>query len=101
MDVKDAPPKLSCHARLRAQTRGIPQHIIDAILVHADRRCFVGQGRRALMVSRRRLDGLAGVIPAADRERMKGVMLITSRFGTAIITVLHAHGRRGRRYRRR
>jgi hypothetical protein len=106
MDAREKPlrpgcPKLSPHARIRAQARGIPRHIIDAILAHADRRYFVGQGRRALMVSRRRLDGLASVIPAADRERMAGVVLITNRFGNAIVTVLHVYGPRGRRYRRR
>jgi hypothetical protein len=100
MEVRNALPRLSRHARARAQARGIPLQIVNAILAHADRRRFIAGGRRALMVSRRRLDALADVIPAADRERMEGVILVTSRAGEAIVTVLHADGSRGRRYRR-
>jgi hypothetical protein len=99
MEVKEASPRLSRHARVRAQARGIPLHIINAILAYAGRPRFVGEGRRALMVSRRRLDALADAIPAADRERMEGVILVINRTAEVIVTVLHAYSSRGRRYR--
>jgi hypothetical protein len=93
-------PRLSRHARVRAQARGIPLHVIEAILAHADRRCFIDGGRRALMVSRRHLDGLAEAVPAAARERMEGIILVINRTGEVIVTVLHAYSPRGRHYRR-
>ena len=101
MDVRDAPPALSHHARVRAQARGVPLRIINAIFTYADRGRFVGGGRRSLIVSRRRLGRLADTIPASDRERMEGVTLIISRIGTVIITVFHACRSRGGHYRRR
>jgi hypothetical protein len=100
MDMRNDPPRPSRHASVRAQARGIPLRIVNAILAHADCRRFVCGGRRALMVSRRRLGALAGAVPAADRERMEGVTLIINRTGEVIVTVLHACGPRGRRYRR-
>jgi hypothetical protein len=73
--------------------------IVEAIYTNADRGPFVGDGRRSLMVSHRRLAGLAN-IPPADRERMKGVALVVDASSGVVITVLHTHGPRGRRYTR-
>jgi hypothetical protein len=104
MQIDDAPavtpPILTNHARGRAQVRGVPMRIVDAIYANADRSPFVGSGCRSLMVSRRQLDRLADKIPAADRERMDGVVLVVDPKSNAIITVLHAHSPTGRRYRR-
>jgi hypothetical protein len=74
--------------------------IVTAVYAYADRRPFVGGGCRSLMVSRRQLGRLAGRIAPADRERMDSVALIIDPNTTAIITVLHADGPHGRRYRR-
>ena len=63
------PPILTDHARKRAQARGVPMRILEAIYSNADRSPFVGSGCRSLMVSRRQLARLDGSIPAADRER--------------------------------
>lgn len=52
------------------------------------------------MVSRRQLGHLAGSVPAADRERMDGVVLVVDRKNRIVITALHAHSPNGRRYRR-
>jgi hypothetical protein len=70
------PPTLTDHARKRAQSRGVSMQIVEAIYAYADRSPFVGSGCRSLMVSRRELDRLADSIPAADRERMNGVVLV-------------------------
>lgn len=104
MPIDDAPaltpPILTDHARDRAQVRGVSMRIVEAIYAIADRSPFVGSGYRSLMVSRRKLDRLADSIPAADRERMDGVVLVVDPKSNAIITVLHAHSTNGRRYRR-
>jgi hypothetical protein len=52
------------------------------------------------MVSRRKLEALKDRIPAADRERMDGVVLVMDREIRVIVTVIHAAGAGGRRYRR-
>jgi hypothetical protein len=91
---------LTDHARERAQARGVSMRIVEAIYANADLSPFVGSGCRSLMVSRRQLVRLAGSIPAADRERMNGVVLVVDPTSNAVITVLHAHGLSGRRYRR-
>jgi hypothetical protein len=66
MHFDDTSPIVTNHARQRAQTRGIPLRILEAIYANADRSPFVGDGRRSLMVSRRRLARLADHIPAAE-----------------------------------
>jgi hypothetical protein len=100
MHGENASPIMTSHARRRAQARGVPMRILEAIYAHADRNPFVGDGRRSLMVSRRRLARLSGAIPAADRERMAGVALVVDAGSRVVITVLHVHGHRGRHYRR-
>jgi hypothetical protein len=100
MPIDDTSPIVTKHALQRAQARGIPVRILESIYANADRSPFVGDGRRSLMVSRRRLARLADNIPAADRERMDGVALVVDARSGVVITVLHAHRRRGRRYRR-
>jgi hypothetical protein len=104
MQTDDAPAVtpliLTEHARERAQARGVSFRVLEAIYASADRNLFVGRGCRSLMVSRRQLARLAGSIPAADLERMDGVVLVVDPKSTAIITVLHAHSPNGRRYRR-
>src|SRR5262245_22455946 len=100
MHMNDSSLIVTNHARQRAQERGIPMRILEAIYANADRSPFVGDGRRSLMVSRRKLARLADNIPAADRERMEGVVLVVNASKGVVITVLHAHGPQGRRYRR-
>jgi hypothetical protein len=93
-------PKMTDHARERAQMRGVPMRIVEAVYAHADRSPYVGDGCRSLMVSRRRLDRLAESIAAGDRERMVGVVLVVDPRSNVIITVLHGHSPNGQRYRR-
>jgi hypothetical protein len=100
MHGEDASAIMTDHARERARARGIPLRIVRAIFANADRSPFVGEGRRSLMVSRRKLDRLSESISAGDRERMDGVVLVVDSVSQVIVTVLHADGRKGRRYRR-
>ena len=99
MHKEDMSPILTDHARRRAQARGIPLRIVDAIYANADRVSFVGGGRRSLMVTRRQIDRLPEAISPADRERIDGVVLVVDLQGTVVITVLHAHSSNGRWYR--
>src|SRR5262245_7716233 len=91
-------PALSAHARARAKARGIPLRIVEAVYANADRSPYVGGGCRSYMVSRRKLAALAETIPAADRERMEGVILVIDPFDSVVITVLHADRCNGQRY---
>jgi hypothetical protein len=100
MEPRNTTLELTQHARARAQTRGIPLRIVYAIYANADRRTFVGDGRRSLMVSRRQLDRLANAISPADRERMEGVILVIDQQRKTVITVLHGDRSRGQYYRR-
>jgi hypothetical protein len=91
---------LTDHARKRVQSRGISIRILEVVYVNAHRSPFVGSVCRSLTVSRRRPARLADSIPAADRERMVGVVLVVDPKSNEIITVLHGHSPSGRRYRR-
>jgi hypothetical protein len=92
---------LTTHASERAKVRGIPMRIVEAIYNNADWSVSVGKGCQALTVSRKQLDQLTEVIPAADRERMKNIALVTDAFSNSIITVLHIRSRKARHYYRR
>jgi hypothetical protein len=96
----EMPLILTHHARKRAQARGVSMRTLETIFAHADRSPFVGGGCRSLMVSRKQLGRLADAVPAADRERMDGVVLVVDPECSAIVTVLHAGSPKGRRYRR-
>ena len=88
------------HAERRAKARGWPWRIVSLICANADRRTHVGGGCLSLMVSKSELEALAGLIPAEDRERMKGVAVVLDPATETVVTVLHIRGRRGGRYRR-
>jgi hypothetical protein len=75
---------LTDHARKRAQSRGVSLRILEAIYTNANCSPFVGNGCRSLTVSRRLLARLADNIPAADRERMDGVVLVVDPKSNAI-----------------
>jgi hypothetical protein len=100
MQTEESSLEFTRHALEQAQLRGIPIRIVQAIFANADRSAFVGSGCRSLMVSRKHIDRLKDVIPPADRERMDGVILVIDYESSVIITVLHAHGQKGQRYRR-
>ena len=100
MSFQNHGPVLTNHARCQAQVRGIPLHVIESIYRHADSGAFVGSGCRSLMVSKRRIGELAGVICLGERERMAGVILVIDHEANVVITVMHSYGSKSQRYRR-
>lgn len=100
MLLHDNPLVFTRHAERRAKARGVPWRIVSAICANADRRSHVGGGCLSLMVSKSELEALACLIPAEDRERMKGIAVVVDPATETVVTVLHMRGRRGSRYRR-
>ena len=91
---------LTAHGRRRARQRGAPDAVLDALLDLADRDVPVGGGCRALSLSTPRAAQARaeGTAPAL-LERLRGRVLVLAEDGR-VVTVLHAHGRRARHYRR-
>lgn len=93
---------LSQHAALRSQQRGVPHHLIDALMRYADFEAPVGGGCTVLRMTKDGLgDPALGVSLGADRERLRGLSLVWSERTGEIVTVLRPRrGAAGRRYRR-
>jgi hypothetical protein len=93
---------LSRHAASRANQRGVPGRLIDALVANADLEHPVGGGCTVLRISRERLEGrdLRRTLgPACDRLRT--LALVWSEQTSEVVTVLHDRGgAQGRRYRR-
>jgi hypothetical protein len=92
---------LSLHASIRAQQRGVPHHLIDALVTWADVEVPVGGGCVAFSLSKRQMSdrGLRAKL-GAELDRLAGVALVTDDTG-AVVTVLYDRGGAGgRRYRR-
>ncbi len=91
---------LTRHAARRARQRGIGGDLIDAFLSLADWETPVGSGCTALSISRRLKrdpDIRAAFGPLLDRiARLAMVMAPDGE----VVTVMHARGETGRRYRR-
>jgi hypothetical protein len=94
--------QLSHHASVRANQRGVPHALMDALIAHADLEVPVGKGCVALSLSRRRLDDreLREKL-GADLDRLGGLSVVCSDDSGEVVTVLHDWGRQGRRYRGR
>lgn len=93
---------LSTHAAVRTQQRGVPHHLIDALMSYADLEAPVGGGCTVLRMSRDRLDDpdLADRL-GSERERLRGLSIVWSERTGEIVTVVRPRrGRAGRRYRR-
>lgn len=86
------------HALKRAQSRGVSIRIAEAVCRNADRYPYVGGGCRSFFVTRQQLARLADRVPAVDRERMDGVVLIMDPNTNTVISVLHPDSRCTRRY---
>jgi hypothetical protein len=94
---------LTRHATLRAKQRGVPHHLLDALLVYGDLDAPVGDGCSVVRLSRERLRDrdLRGRLGAA-MDRLKSLAVIVADETGEIVTVMHDHGRTdGRRYRPR
>lgn len=92
---------LTRHAAVRANQRGVPHHLIDALFANADVDAPIGGGCRLLRVSRERLrDRAVRRALGAEADRMARLAVIWSDEAGAVVSVLHHFdGRRGRRYR--
>ncbi len=93
---------LSNHAALRTQQRGVPHHLIEALMSYADFEAPVGGGCVVLRMTRERLeDPDLADLPRAERERLRRLSLVLSERTGEIVTVLRPRrGPAGRRYRR-
>lgn len=92
---------LTAHAAIRANQRGVPHHLIDALIEYADVDAPVGSDCRLLRISKLRLrDRAVRQALGAEADRMSRLAVIWSDEAGAVVTVLHHHdGRNGRRYR--
>lgn len=93
---------LTQHAAVRTQQRGVPHHLIDALMSYADFEAPVGGGCTVLRMTRERLEDpdLADRL-GAERERLRGLSIVWSDRTGEIVTVLRPRrGSAGRRYRR-
>lgn len=97
-----AKTSISFHACRRAQQRGVPTHLVEAILIHHDAEHMAGSGCRVLRVSRQALSGgAAAEVSSQDRGRLARIALVYSDETDCVVTVLRDRaGRSGRRYRR-
>lgn len=93
---------LSKHAALRVQQRGVPHHLVAALMNHADFEAPVGGGCTVLRMTRERLsDPEVRDALGADRERLRGLSVVWSDRTGEVVTVLRPRqGSTGRRYRR-
>lgn len=93
--------QLTDHASVRANQRGVPHGLLVHLLDHADVETRVGGGRVALSLSRKRLaDRDVRKSVGRDVDRLRNLAVVCDLDDGAIITVLHEHGARGRRYHR-
>jgi hypothetical protein len=93
---------LTQHAAVRTQQRGVPHHLIDALMSYADFEAPVGGGCTVLRMTRDRLEDpdLADHL-GAERERLRGLSIVWSDRTGEIVTILRMRrGGKGRRYRR-
>ena len=93
---------LTHHAAVRTQQRGVPHHLIDALMGYADFEAPVGGGCTVLRMTRERLeDPDRADSLGAERERLRGLSIVWSDRTGEIVTVLRPRrGSAGRRYRR-
>lgn len=94
--------KLSKHAAIRSQQRGVSYEIISVILDHADSDNNVGSGCYSIWLSKCRLrDRALRSKLGSALDRAAGITLVISGDSGEVVTVMHDHGgKRGRRYRR-
>ena len=93
--------KLSIHATMRAQQRGIQRDAIEVVICYADVILYAGAGCQSLCLSRRAVVSLLrDGVPASLIDRAAHVILMVVEDTEEIVTVMHDRGDRARRYRR-
>lgn len=93
---------LSNHAARRSQQRGVPPHLIDALMSYADFEAPVGGGCTVVRLTRDTLDDPDLVeCLGGERQRLSGLSIVWSERTGEIVTILRPRrGSAGRRYRR-
>jgi len=94
-------PQLSFHGETRCQQRGIPMALIDALLTHHDVDREIGDGCRALRLSRRfALSRDLDSIDRQDVDRLARLTVIWSDTRNQVVTAFQDPGGSiARRYR--
>jgi hypothetical protein len=96
------PTRLTRHAAVRANQRGVTHQTVEAVFAWADVELPAGDGCSVLRFSRERLadrDLRATLGPLADK--VCSLALVVAGDTGRVVTVLHDHGRpHGRHYRR-
>jgi hypothetical protein len=91
---------MSRHAEARMAQRGVRKDVMALLLAEYDVVANVGGGCHALSLSHQRIrDLLDEGHPTSTVESLGRLVVVDGKAGT-VVTVLHARGRRGRRYRR-
>lgn len=100
--MPDVPIRFTQHAQRRAHQRAARASVIELVLKHADTCIPVGNGCQCFSLSDHALSAISpSELPPAERDRARGLAVLTDANGTTVITVLRPKGRRGRRYRHR
>jgi hypothetical protein len=96
------PTRLTRHAAVRANQRGITQQSVEAVIAWADVELPARDGCSILRFSRERLaDRDLRATLGALADRVRSLALVVACDTGEVVTVLHDHGRaRGRPYRR-
>lgn len=92
---------LTRHAAVRANQRGVPHHLLRALIDHADIDAPADNGCRLLRFSKERLkDRALRAEIGVETDRLATLAVIWSDSDSRVVTVLHHRaGRLGRRYR--
>jgi len=90
----------SAHAQKRMQQRGIKKETVEAILLHGDRRRYVGGGTSSIFISRKRVGQLSrsGVLKKSLIERAANIIVLTAE--EMIVTAMPRKEGRTRYYQR-
>ena len=92
--------KLSKHAIVRMNQRGVRKVDIELLVAHADVAIPCGNGCMSYCMTEKGLNDLLLVkVPVQMADRVRNLCAIVSVDGT-IVSVMKLHGNKGKRYRR-
>lgn len=92
--------RMSTHAIVRGQQRGIPMDIIELVTSVGDRIIEVGDGSSAISISEEHLKVLrADGVSAQLLDKAKNVVVVQGSEDSKAVTVMRSLGSKGRPYR--
>ena len=96
----DTPLRISRHAEIRSQQRGIRAEVARLIFLHHDSVRHVGGGCRSIFISRRHATKLRAAGEKVSLiEAAIGVILVLGQGDDCVVTAMHACGAGAWRYR--